>query len=217
MPPGPQRQRRRLMLHRRGIVTRRTQSRNAIRSIYSQQGLPLVRGNKQWTRPGVAQLRADARPITDCAINDLWRGRLSVELDLMAATDAQLKVLDRVLDAQGEADPRIALLRTLKGVGPRLSEAVVLHLDDPRRFKHAEQVAAYAGLVPKQIESGEMSRMGHITRRGPALLRSLLVESAWVVWRHHDWAQAFVEHVSRGGKGRRKLAIVALARKLLII
>jgi transposase len=217
MPAEPQRQKRRLMLHRRAVVTRRTQSRNAIRAIYSQQGLPLVRGNKQWTRAGVAQLRADARQIGDCAINDLWRGRLTVELDLMAASDAQLKALDRVLDAQGEADPRITLLRSLKGVGPRLAEAVVLHLDDPRRFKHAEQVAAYAGLVPKQLESGEMSRMGHITGRGPALLRSLLVESAWVVYRLHDWAKAFVEHVSRGGRARRKLAIVALARKLLII
>jgi transposase len=62
-----------------------------------------------------------------------------------------------------------------------------------------------------------MLRLGHITGRGPALLRSLLVESAWVVWRHNPWAQALVEKVSRGGRGRRKLAIVALARKLLII
>jgi hypothetical protein len=34
-----------------------------------------------------------------------------------------------------------------------------------------------------------------------------------VVWRHNAWAQAFVEKVSRGGKGRRKLAIIALATK----
>ena len=105
------------------------------------------------------------------------------------------------------------------GVGPRLAEAVVvvLHLDDPGRFKSGGQVAAYAGLVPKLLESGEMSRMGHITRRGPTLLRSLLVESAWVVWRHNDWAKAFVTRVSRGVPGRRKIAIVALARKLLVI
>ena len=48
-------------------------------------------------------------------------------------------------------------------------------------------------------------------------LRSLLVESAWVVWRLNDWAQALVAKVSRGGRGRRKLAIVALAKKLLIL
>jgi transposase len=215
MPDARQRQKRRLMLHRRSVVTRRTRSRNAIRSIFNQQGLQLVKGNKQWTKNGLAQLNADARPIEDCGDEDLWRGRLHVELELMASTDAQLKALDKKLDAL--ADDRMILLQSIKGVGPRLAEAVVLHLDDPHRFKSGEQVASFAGLVPKQLQSGQTLRLGHITGRGPALLRSLLVESAWVVWRLNDWAQAFVEKVSRGGKGRRKLAIVALARKLLII
>jgi transposase len=215
MPDAKQRQKRRLMLHRRSVVTRRTQSRNTIRSIYSQQGLPLAKGNKQWTRAGLEQLKSDARDLAECEVEDLWRGRLSAELELMTAADAQLKVLDRKLDAL--ADARTTLLQTIKGVGPRLAEAVVLHLDDPFRFKRGEQVASYAGLVPKQMESGQMSRLGHITGRGPALLRSLLVESAWVVWRHNAWAQLFVQKVSRGGRGRRKLAIVGLARKLLVI
>jgi transposase len=58
MPAPQQRQRRRLILHRRAVVARRTQSRNAIRSIFSQQGIALARGGKQWTRAGLAQLRA---------------------------------------------------------------------------------------------------------------------------------------------------------------
>jgi transposase len=219
VPSPERRQWRRLVLHRRSVVTRRTVSRNGIRSIHSQQGLSLARGNKQWTKAGIAQLRADARPLTDCdEVLDLWRGRLHAELALMEAVDRQLKLIDARLDQLAEAAPRVALLRTVKGVGPRLAEAVVLHIgDDPRRFKTAEQVASYAGLVPKLLESGQATRLGHITRRGPALLRSLLVEAAWMVWRHNDWAKAFVEKVARGGRGRRKLAIVALARKLLIL
>jgi transposase len=217
--PSPQRrQHRRLILHRRSVVNRRTQSRNAIRSIYNQQGLSLARGNKQWTRAGVAQLQADARPLETCEVDDLWRGRLSVELTLMTAVDAQLRILDAKLDQLAAADPRVALLRSVKGVGPRLAEAVVLHIgDDPRRFKSPEQLASFAGLVPKQLTSGETVRFGHITRRGPALLRSLLVESAWMVWRHNDWAKALVEKISRGSRGRRKLGIIALARRLLIL
>ena len=43
----------------------------------------------------------------------------------------------------------------------------------------------------------------------------MLVEAAWVVWRHNDWAQAWVAKISHGSRSRRKLAIVALARKLL--
>jgi transposase len=151
MPSPAQRQKRRLIVHRRSVVSRRTRSRNAIRSIYSQQGLPLAKGNKQWTRAGVAQLRADARDLDACDdVIDLWRGRLHAELELMAAADAQLKVLDRKLDAL--ADARTTLLQSIKGVGPRLAEAVVLHLDDPFRFKSGEQVASFAGLVPKQLQ-----------------------------------------------------------------
>ncbi len=218
LPAPAQRQRRRLILHRRSVVSRRTQSRNAIRSIFSQQGIALARGGKQWTKAGITQLKEHARPLNECDdLLDLWRGRLQVELDLMAATDAQLKVLDAKLDALSEQDDRVKLLQTIKGVGPRVAEAVVLHLDDPHRFKRGDDVASYAGLVPKQIESGQMSRFGHITRRGPALLRSMLVESAWVVWRHNPWAQAWVQKISRGSRARRKIAIVALARRLLII
>jgi transposase len=217
VPDPGRRQVRRLILHRRSIVSRRTMSRNAVRSIFSQQGIALARGNKQWTKAGIAQLKEYARPLSECADElDLWRGRLHVELQLVEATDEQLKVVDHKLDELQRHDQRVKLLQTVKGVGPRVAEAVVSHLGDPHRFKTANRVAGYAGLVPKQIESGQMSRRGHITRRGPALLRSMLVEAAWVVWRYNAWAQAFVNKVSRGSKARRHVAIVALARKLLV-
>lgn len=161
--PSPDgRQKRRLILHRRSVVARRTQSRNAIRSIFSQQGLPLVPGGKQWTKAGLEQLRQHARPLAECEVDDLWRGRLQIELDLMAAIDQQLKLIDARLDAL--ADDRVKLLQTVKGVGPRVAEAVVLYLDDATRFKNANAVAGYAGLVPKQIESGtNIKRVGAAT------------------------------------------------------
>ena len=43
------------------------------------------------------------------------------------------------------------------------------------------------------------------------------VEVAWMVWRHNAWAKSFVARISRGMKLRKKIAIVALARKLLVI
>jgi transposase len=216
VPDPQQRQRRRLIQHRRSVVQRRTMSKNAVRSIFSQQGLTLVRGNKQWTRAGIEQLAAEARPLNDGAVDELWRGRLQVELDLLESLDTQLRVIDRKLDALGEADERVTRLQTVPGVGPRLAEAVVAHLDDPHRFRNARQVSAYAGLVPKQIESGTMKRVGKITHQGPSLLRGLLVEVAWMAYRYNAWAKSVVEHVSRGMKQRRKIAVVALARRLLV-
>jgi transposase len=67
------------------------------------------------------------------------------------------------------------------------------------------------------MDSGTVKRSGRITRRGSTLLRGMLVEVAWMVWRHNDWARGFVARVSRGMKLRKKVAIVALARKLLVI
>jgi transposase len=218
MPDPRQRQRRRLIQHRRSVVQRRTMSKNAIRSIYSQQGMQLPRGNKCWTKLGIAQIAPESRPMKQIDdVLEIWRGRLHIELQILEAMDTQLAAIDKKLDQLGEGDERIQRLQTVPGVGPRLAEAVVAHLDDPHRFKNGRQVAAYAGLVPKQFESGTMKRVGKITRRGPSLLRGMLVEVAWMVYRHNAWAKRFVDNVSRGVQSRRRIAIVALARKLLTI
>ena len=102
---------------------------------------------------------------------------------------------ERRLDALGAEDERVRLLRTIPGVGPRTAEVVVAHLGDAKRFQTAGQVSAYAGLVPRQFQSGEMDRKGRITRRGPA--RTL-------------------QRIGKGQKTRRKQALVAVARKLLV-
>jgi transposase len=76
--------------------------------------------------------------------------------------------------------------------------------------------SSYAGFVPRLYESGETSRRGRITKRGPRLLRKMLVECAWVMLRYNAWARRIVQRISRGQKVRKKQALVALARKLLV-
>ena len=217
MPAPQQRQRRRLVHYRRVLVDRRTQVKNQVRSIFSQQGMSLPPRGKAWTRAGIEQIARDARPLAECdSVDDLWRGRLHAELHLLAQLNEQVARVDEKLDALGAADPRVRLLQSVPGVGPRLAETVVAHLDDPRRFETAGQVASYAGLVPKQFESGTIKRSCRITRRGPGLLRSMLVEVAWMVYMRNDWAKQFVRRIGRGVASRKHVAIVALARKLLV-
>jgi len=79
----------------------------------------------------------------------------------------------------------------------------------------ASRWAAYGGLVPRQYQSGEEDRRGRITKRGPAVLRKLLVQCAWAMLRYNPWAQAVYVRLSRG-KARKKQAVVALARKILV-
>ena len=217
MPSPQQRQRRRLVHYRRVLVDRRTAIKNQVRSVFSQQGLSLPPRGRAWTLIGIRQIRQHARPLAQCeSLDDLWRGRLHLELEQLEALSRQIEQVDHKLDALGAADDRVQLLRSVPGVGPRLAETVVAHLDDPHRFKTAGQVASYAGLVPKQVESGTIKRSWRITRRGPALLRSMLVEVAWMVYMRNDWAKHYVRRISRGVKSRKNIAIVALARKLLV-
>ncbi|WP_439626572.1 transposase, partial [Gemmata sp.] len=74
----------------------------------------------------------------------------------------------------------------------------------------------YAGLVPRQYQSGVTDRKGRITQRGPGVLRKLLVECAWCMLRYNPWARAQYARLTGGGASRKKPAIVALARKLLV-
>ncbi len=161
-------------------------------------------------------MREHTKELSDCAIDDLWRGRLHVELQLLEAVSRQVRLVEQKLDQLLEEDASAKLLTSVPGVGPRLAETVAVCLDDPHRFASGAEVSSYAGMVPKQMESGSMKRIGRITRRGPSLLRGMLIEVAWMVYRHNAWAKAFVEKVSRGMKQRKKIAIVALARRLLV-
>ena len=190
-------------------------AQNRIRAVLVGRGLPAPRGARAWTKVGLAGIAQFARPLAECGPDDLWRGMLELALRAYRQAEELVAVAEDRLDALGEADRRVQLLDTVPGLGPRTAEAVVAHLDDPRRFKTGKQVGAYGGLVPRQYQSGEDDRRGRITKRGPAVLRKLLVQCAWAMLRYNRWAQAVFERLSRG-KARRKQAVVALARKVLV-
>jgi transposase len=59
-------------------------------------------------------------------------------------------------------------------------------------------------------------RRGRITRRGPSIPRKLLVECAWAMLRYNPWARAQYARLTGGGSARKKPAIVAVARRLLV-
>jgi transposase len=204
-----------LIAHRQALVTQRVAAQNRIRSILVGQGLPAPRGARAWTAAGRAGIAQFARPLAECSPGELGRGMLDLALTAYHQAEELVAAAEAKLDELGKASPRVRLLDTVPGLGPRTAEAVVAHLDDPRRFRTGKQVSAYGGLVPKQFQSGEDDRRGRITRRGPAVLRKLLVQCAWAMLRYNRWARAVFERLSRG-KARRKQAVVALARKVLV-
>lgn len=130
--------------------------------------------------------------------------------ELVARTEARL-------DALGKQSADVILLETVPGLGPRTAETVAAYLHGAgQRFDNGKQVSAYSGLVPRQHQSGEMDRRGRITKRGPAILRKMLVECAWCMLRYNAWARTIYQRLTGGGQRRKKQAIVAVARKVLV-
>ncbi len=216
LPPPATRQWRALIAYRQNLVGRRVAVQNRIRALFVAQGLPAPRGAKAWTVTGLDGLALQAKLLADCGPDELWRGLLQLALAEYRQLVAFLDDAEDRLDAIAQQDQGVQILETTPGVGPRTAEAVVAHLHQPERFANGKQVSAYVGLAPKQFQSGETDRRGRITRRGPALLRKLLVECAWVMLRYNGWARAVYLRLTHGGKTHKKQAIVALARKLLV-
>ena len=217
VPEAATRQWRQVIGYRAKLVGRRTAVKNRIRAILASVGETLPPGQRGWTRQALAQLRSLARPLVETGPQDLWRGELALELETLEHLDAQIATVEARLDALAEADGRVARLRTIPGVGPRLAELLVALIDQAHRFRRANQIGSYLGLVPRQFQSGAMDRHGRITRRGNRLARSLLVEASWVALRYNPHLRGIYERVHRGSRTRRKVAIVAVARRLAVI
>jgi transposase len=216
IPLLPVRQWKSLIKYRHSLVDRRTKIKNTIRSLLDTQGRSMPHKARAWTKMAIAELSELARPLCKCDQLELWRGQLHIELRSLQQIDESIAECDARLDLMGAADERVVRLQSIPYVGPRVAEVVVSTLGDPRRFNNVRQVSAYAGLVPKQFQSGETEHLGRITGQGPGLLRRVLVQAAWGMQRKDGRAKVVFDRLCHGQKTRRKKAAVALARKILI-
>ena len=216
--PAPRvREWRSLIRYRQALVGRRTRIKNRIRALLDQVNQERPPSSKQgWTLASLARLQAKARPMEKCRRGEYWRGELWTELQLFDAVQDALHRVEHKLEAIAKRDKRVQRLRTIPGVGSRLAELVVAVIDDPHRFKRGKQVGSYVGLTPRQYQSGTMDRQGRISGQGDKLLRAMLVEVAWLGLQHNPWMREVYDRVHRGSPSRKKIAIVAVARRLLI-
>ncbi len=207
VPSAEVRSWRSMIEHRRKLVAEQTRTKNGIRSLLRSQGIEAPRG--LWTRRGLSWLAA-VQLATD--LDTLQRDIMRERLESIAS---MIRRVERVLNRKGTAHPGVQLLRTIPGVGPRTGEAVVAYIDKPGRFHSNKAIGCYFGLIPKQDASGRSNRLGHITREGPSVVRSLLVEAAWQGIRRCPQIREVYERIMRDDKQRKKIALVATAHYLL--
>ncbi|MBD8533457.1 transposase, partial [Massilia sp. CFBP 13647] len=93
--------------------------------------------------------------------------------------DNEIKNLAKKIRNSIDDDPdlrqRKALLESIPGVGERTISLLLAFSLTPSRFKNARQVTAYAGLDPRQHESGSSVRgKPHISRFGHSVIRKMM-------------------------------------------
>ena len=69
-------------------------------------------------------------------------------------------------------------LQTIPGIGPVISRGIICSIYDAKQCKNGRQMSAWIGLTPKQHASGDVSRMGGISKRGNRTLRRQLNHGA---------------------------------------
>ncbi len=100
-------------------------------------------------------------------------------VDLVDARIARLEQAIRETAEQGPWRELVARLRCFRGIDSLTALALVAEIGDFSRFRRAEELMAFVGLVPSEHSSGERRRQGSITKVGNAHVRRLLVEAAW--------------------------------------
>jgi transposase len=220
-PPSPEEEDRRRLTRERGtLLKERTRHTNRIRGLLAGQG---VTDYDPLRKDRLARLDAlrtgDGRPLPARLKAEIRREIERVELvaSQMAAVERERDALVGAISDDEPATAAAALAR-LKGIGTELGALLWLEALF-RRFDNRRQLAAYAGLAPSPWQSGGTEREQGISKAGNRRLRHAMVELAWFWLRHQPDSALSAWFRERVGQGRgrvRRIAIVALARKLLI-
>ena len=103
------------------------------------------------------------------------RQLLQLERDI-AKLEVEMK---SVINDDADFKRDFALLKTIAGVGPITAMTVLAEISDLRRFERARQLTAYAGLTPRNVESGtSVQGKTHMCKRGNGRVRHALYLSA---------------------------------------
>ncbi len=160
-----------LTLHRvrQGFVVERTALINRLRGLLSEFGVVLPLRSVTVRRQ--AAQAAEALP-------ELARHAIADLLEQLRLLDERIAGYDHEIEAQARLSEKARRLMKIRGIGPTTALAIVATVGDAREFKNGRQFAAWIGLVPGQYSTGGRARLGHISKRGDAYLRNLLVQGA---------------------------------------
>jgi transposase len=208
--------RKRRTREREHLLKERTRHTNRIKGLLHGQGVRDAMPLKPGFVASLDQVRTgDGRLLPPRLKEEIVREheRLGLVVKQLAALEAQSRA--------AEPDParaKVAQLARLKSLGPIGSHGLVNEVFY-RSFDNRRQLGSYMGLAGTPFDSGETRREQGISKAGNHRARRLAIELAWLWLRHQpgsDLSRWFHARVG-DAKGRvRRIAIVALARKLMV-
>ena len=146
-------------------------------------------------------------------LRDTDRMAVQAHLAILATMSGQVVKFERKIAGIAMNDRRARLIMAIPGIGYITAVTILAEIVDHKRFANAEKLVSYAGLSPKHHNSGDMVRMGGITKRGSVWLRKAMVEAAFVAIRHDARIGAIYQRLAvRIGPMK---ARVAIARRML--
>jgi transposase len=144
--------------------------------------------------------------------------RLELVLRMIADIEAERDaIVKQPASAHPNAD-KIKALADLKSIGPEIATKLVGEVFY-RSFGNRRQLGSFAGMAPSPYSSGSMERDQGISKAGSPMVRATMIELGWLWLRYQPDSALSLWFRERVGdrKGRlRRIAIVALARKLLV-
>ncbi|GBR73279.1 IS110 family RNA-guided transposase [Acidiphilium acidophilum] len=204
---------------RERLVQEKQRIENTIEALLFTQGIRGRPSLRSWERDVEALQTADGRPLPPLlrAEIDRLRRRLVLALEQIREVEAE-RTARQAATFDDTIVQKISALQRIRGIGENFS-AVLVREVLYRPFDNRRQLASYVGIAPMPYQSGSMVRDRHIGRAGNPRARTTLIQLAWLWLRYQPGsalAAWFRERVGTLQGRTRRIAIVAMARKLLI-
>src|SRR3954468_23161564 len=141
------------------MVRLRTAAMNRAHGILSQFGVKLA--FKRLRQPDRDEL------LVQRGVPAVWRRSIAEAVGIVGELDLRLIPIEAELRPLARADPRVALLVTIPGIGDLLGLTIASEIGEISRFASARKLVGYSGLTPRVYQSGQKSR----TARSPRAAR----------------------------------------------
>lgn len=221
VPSVEQEDARRLHRERHRLIRERVQHVNRIKGLCATQGIYDYEPLRSDRKAQLDGLRTgDGRTLPTRLKAEIIRElqRLELVLKMIAQIEAERDAIVKEAAPQHLNAGKIKALVNLKSIGPEFATTLVGEVFY-RSFDNRRQVGGYVGLAPSPFSSGATDRDQGISKAGNPKARSTAIELAWMWLRYQPDSTLSIWFRQRVGdrKGRvRRIAIVALARKLLV-